>query len=300
MHHNDILNHHVLHACEEQAQDVILTHATILRHTFALPQFMDQHNYEYQEPSDTPITVSTAFQVYCDHSLHHECTHNPMAIKCNQYPNLSHNLALPQFLAQHNSEDLDPTDTPRAVPTALEAPSDDTYNPKCSHNPMETQCNQSQYPTLMKQNCTHSPSTSQVRKSNHSKPVAFPYPPDPGEHVLERSATPTALVERDKLDLSSLAPPKGRWKVLSVGPILPRVPHQALYVLVNLHLESSTKLNCQVIPCQALYVTSHLESSIKKLSFISPNILILFILDLHSLCQKLLLKQIEFPTANPA
>ena len=39
--------------------------------------------------------------------------------------------------------------------------------------------------------------------------MAFPYPPEPGEHVLERSVTPTALVERDKLDLSSLAPPKG-------------------------------------------------------------------------------------------
>ena len=74
---------------------------------------------------------------------------------------------------------------------------------------METQYNQSQYLTLMKQNCTHNPSTSQVRKSNHPNPVAFPYPPDPGEHGLERSTTPTALVERDKLDLSSLAPPKG-------------------------------------------------------------------------------------------
>ena len=39
--------------------------------------------------------------------------------------------------------------------------------------------------------------------------MALPYPPDPGEHVMERSATPTALVERDKLDPSSLAPPKG-------------------------------------------------------------------------------------------
>ena len=39
--------------------------------------------------------------------------------------------------------------------------------------------------------------------------MAFPYPPDPWEHVLERSATPTVLVEMDKLDLSSLAPPKG-------------------------------------------------------------------------------------------
>ena len=129
-----------LHACEEQDQDVILTHATILSHTFALPQFLDQHNYEYQEPTNTPSTVPTAFQVSCDHSLHPKCTHIPMAIQCNQYPNLSHNLALPQFLAQHNCEDLDPTDTPSAVPTTLQAPRDDTYNPKCAHNPMETQC----------------------------------------------------------------------------------------------------------------------------------------------------------------
>ena len=170
---------------------------------------MDQHNYEDQDPTDTPITVPTTSQVSYDPSLHPECTHNPMAIQCIQHPNLSHNLALPQFLAHHNCEDLDPTDTPSAVPTAPQVRSDDTYNPKCAHNPMETQYNQSQYPTLMKQNCTHNPSTSQVRKSNHSNPAAFPYPPDPGEHVFERSATPTTLAERDKLDLSSLAPPKG-------------------------------------------------------------------------------------------
>ena len=148
---HDNLTHHDIHACEEQDQDVILTHATILSHTFALPQFTDQHNCELQEPTDTPSTIPTAFQVSCDLTLH----------------------------------------------------------PKCAHDPMETQCNQSQYPALMKQNCTHNPCTSQVRKSNHSNPVTFPYPPEPGEHVLERSATPTALVERDKLDLSSLAPPKG-------------------------------------------------------------------------------------------
>ena len=109
----------------------------------------------------------------------------------------------------HNCDDLDPTDTPSAVPTALPAPSDDTYNPKCTHSLMETQCNHSQYPILMKQNCTHNPSTSQVSKSYHPNPVTFPYPPDPGEHVLETSSAPTTLVERDKLDLSSLIPPKG-------------------------------------------------------------------------------------------
>ena len=109
----------------------------------------------------------------------------------------------------HNCDDLDPTDTPSAVPTALQAPSDDTYNPKCTHSLMETQCNHSQYPILMKKNCTHNPSSSQVSKSYHPNPVTFPYPLDPGEHVLETSSAPTTLVERDKLDLSSLIPPKG-------------------------------------------------------------------------------------------
>ena len=175
------LNHHVPHACEEQDQDTIRTHATILSHTFALPQFMDQHNCEDQEPTDTPSTIPTVVQAPMDDRYNPECTHNPMAIQCNQYPNPSHNLALPQFLAHHNCEDLDPTDTPSAIPTTIQAA----------------------------KLCTHYPSTSQVKKSNHTNPVTLPYPPDHGEHVLEMSAGPTTLVKRDKLDLSSLVPPKG-------------------------------------------------------------------------------------------
>ena len=177
--------------------------------TESLPELKGHLDITNQEPTDTPSTMPTAFQVSCDHTLHPECTHNLMATQCNQYPNPNHNSALVQFLAHPNCEDLDPTDTPSAVPTALQATSDDTYNPKCAHNPMETQCNQSQFSTLMKHNCTHNPSTSQVKKSNHINPMAFPYPPDPGEHIVEKSTTPTTLVERDKLDLSSLVPPKG-------------------------------------------------------------------------------------------
>ena len=100
--------------------------------------------------------------------------------------------ALPQFLTHHNCDDLDPTETPSAVPTALQTPSDDTSSP-----------------FLMKPTCAHNLSTSQVSKSYHANPVPFPYPPDPGEHVLETSNAQTTLVERDKLDLSSLLPPKG-------------------------------------------------------------------------------------------
>ena len=155
--------------------------ATCNFETESLPEFKGQLDDINQEPTDTRSTIPTAFQVPRDDTYNLECTHIPMAIQCNQYPNPSHNSALPLFLAHHNCEDLDPTDTPSAVPTALQAP----------------------------KHCTHNPSTTQVKKSNHTNPMALPYPPDPGEHVMERSATPTALVERDKRDPSSLAPPKG-------------------------------------------------------------------------------------------
>ena len=55
-----------------------------------------------------------------------------------------HNFALPQFMAPPNCEDLDPTDTPSAVPNALQASFDHIFSPKCALNLMETQCNQSQ------------------------------------------------------------------------------------------------------------------------------------------------------------
>ena len=155
--------------------------ATYNFETESLPEFKGQLDDINQEHTDTPRTIPTTFQAPRDDTYNPECTHNPMAIQCNQNPNPSHNSALAQFLAHHNCEDLDPTDTPSAVPTALQAP----------------------------KHCAHNPSTSQVKKSNHTNPMTLPYPPDPGEHVMERSATPTALVERDKLDPSSLAPPKG-------------------------------------------------------------------------------------------
>ena len=113
----------------------------------------------------------------------------------------------------HNCDDLDPTDTPSAVPTALQAPSDDTYNPKCTRSLMETQCHHSQYPILMKKNCTHNPSTSQVSKSYHPNSVTFPYPPDPGEiltddtnSIIIRSAVRNTTKTSPNLRLD---PPKG-------------------------------------------------------------------------------------------
>ena len=62
--------------------------------------------------------------------------------------NLSHTFAPPQFMAQHNYEGLNPTDTPSTVPTTIQASIEHTFNPRSAHSPMATQCNQSQYPTL--------------------------------------------------------------------------------------------------------------------------------------------------------
>ena len=114
-----------------------------------------------------------------------------MATQCNQSqcssPN--HNFALSQFMTQSNYEDLETPDTPSTVSTTYQASSDHRFNPKCPHNLMETQCNQPPYLTSLNKICAHSPSASQNNQVGHSNSLASPYPPDPGEHVLKRSAT---------------------------------------------------------------------------------------------------------------
>ena len=154
-----------------------------------------------------------------------------MAIQCNQYPNPSHNSALPQFLAHHNCEDLDPTDTPSAVPTALQAP----------------------------KHCTHNTSTSQVNKSNHTNPMALSYPPDPGEHVMERSATSTALVERDKLDPSSLAPPKGEMEYSFSSTYLFKSPTSSTLCFGEPTLRKLTQVHLLFNPISSTKHTPHVS-----------------------------------------
>ena len=158
-----------------------------LDHTNLSPTdvFSTQHNYEGLNPTDTPSTVPTAIQATSDQTFNPMCAHNPLATQCkqSQYPNLNHNFALRQLMAQPNSEDLDPTDTPRAVPNTLQASCDYTFNPKCAHNLMETQCNQPQYLIPLNRICTHIPSASQNNQVSLSNSLASPYPPDPGEHV---------------------------------------------------------------------------------------------------------------------
>ena len=71
---NDNPNHYDIHTCENQ--DDILIHATNLSNIFALPQFMAQHTFEDQDPTDDPIAVPTASQASCNHTLKPMCAHN--------------------------------------------------------------------------------------------------------------------------------------------------------------------------------------------------------------------------------
>ena len=92
-------------------------------------------------------------------------------------------------MAQHKCEDLKPIDTPSTFSTFTQASSDHTSNQICAHNPMSIKCNQSQYLTLVKQICTHNLSARQISQANLSNSLTSQYPPDPGEHVLKKSAT---------------------------------------------------------------------------------------------------------------
>ena len=80
---NDNPNHYDIHTCE--IQDDILIHATNLSNTFALPQFMAQHNCEGQDPTDVPSAVATASQASCDHTIKPKCAHNPMGSPVQQF-----------------------------------------------------------------------------------------------------------------------------------------------------------------------------------------------------------------------
>ena len=84
---------------------------------------------------------------------------------------------------------MNPINNPSTFSTFTQASRDHISNQICAHNPMETQCNQSQYLNLLKQICAHNPSASQVSQANLSNSLTSQYPPDPGEHVLKKSAT---------------------------------------------------------------------------------------------------------------
>ena len=150
--------------------------------------FSSQHNndlfllsQEIDTPSDNPNHQDTHVCENQDDILIHAT-------------NLSHTFALPQFMAQHNCEDLKPTDTPS------KASLDHTFNPKCAHSLMATQCNQSQYLTLMKQICTHN--HLQVRLVKPTSPTLW----CPHTHQILQVLLPEEFIPPSLHTLCNLKP----------------------------------------------------------------------------------------------
>ena len=238
--------------------------------------FLEHHDYELfllQQKIDAPYD-----------NLSHQDTH--VYEKQDQDAFLihainSHNFAVPQFMAQHNCEDLNPTDTPSTVPTALHTSSDHTFNPKCAYNLMATQCNQSQYLTLMKQICAHNPSASQVSQTNLSNSLDSPYPPDPGEHVLKRSATATGEQEFPVKWFKFIHPsPKPRMTETPVQKLahVAYSPIASMNYLLTINLHDGypcSKFYCQKSIFHRLFTLSVISSqpcfTLVMITFAPPN-----------------------------
>ena len=108
-----------------------------LDHTYHSPTdvFSEHHEYELflqQKELDAPIDNLNHYDI-------HTCENqDDMLIHAT---NLSNIFALPQFMAQHNCEDHDPTNDPSAVPTASQASCDHSTKPKCLITQWISQCN---------------------------------------------------------------------------------------------------------------------------------------------------------------
>ena len=153
--------------------------------------FSVQHDYDlflFNQEIDTPSDN-------LNHQDTHVCEKQGQDDFLIHATDLSHNFALPKFMAQHNCENLKPADATSTISTFTQACSDHTSDQICAHNPMATQCNQSQYLILLKLICAHNPSASPVSQANLSNSLTSQYPPDPGEHGLKKSAT--EIVEQD-------------------------------------------------------------------------------------------------------
>ena len=128
--------------------------------------------------------------------------------------NLSNTVALPQFMAQHNCEDQDPTDGPSSVPTASLASCDHTIKPKCAHNPMDfpvqwfkfihpiPKPRMTKTPFQIAVHVTYSPIASMNYKGTINLHDGYPL-----FQVMKSEGYITPSLHILKHDLSSLAPP---------------------------------------------------------------------------------------------
>ena len=171
-------------------------------------------------------------------------------------------------MAQHNCEELKPTGAPSTVPTTLQSSSDHILNHKCAHHPMATQCNQSQYIILMKQVCSHNPPASQATQTNLSNSLAFPYPPDPGEHVLKKSARATSKQDFQVKWFKVLHPsPKPR---MTVTPVQKPV-HVSYSPVVSMNYQWSINLHDGYPLLQGMQPEEYIPPTLHTLSNHKPT-----------------------------
>ena len=218
--------------------------------------------------------------------------------------NLSNIFALPQFMAQHTCEDQDPTDDPIAVPTASQASCDQILKPKCAHNPIDIPVQWFKFiHPIPKQTMTKTPFQIAVHKayspiaSMNYKWTINLYDGYPLFQVMKQEGYITPSLHIPKHDLSSLAPSKGEMKssfswtssTLCFGePTLGKL--------------TQVKLLCS-ISSRTLWDSTLAKSNQESELCITkpiPFVILLVILEFHSLLQDLPLKQTEFPTATPA
>ena len=186
-----------------------------LDHTNFTPTdvFSEHHDYElfllqkeFDAPNDNP-----------NHYDIHTCENQDDILL--HATNLSSIFALPQFMAQNNCEDHEPTDDPSAVPTASQASCDHTTEPKCAHNPMDFPVQwfkvihpihkprMTKTPLQIAVHVAYSPIASMNYKWTINLHDGYPL-----FQVMKQEGYITPSLHIPKHDLSSLAPPKGEMK----------------------------------------------------------------------------------------
>ena len=186
-----------------------------LDHTYHSPTdvFSEHHEYELfllQKELDAPNDNLNHYDIHNSESQDDILIHAT---------NLSNIFALPQFMAQHNCEDHEPTNDPSAVPTASQDSCDYTIKPKCAHHPIDFPVQWFKFiHPIHKPRMTKTPFQIAVHKA-YSPIASTNYNWTINLHdeyalfqVMKQEACITPSLPIPKHDLSSLAPPKGEMK----------------------------------------------------------------------------------------
>ena len=171
-------------------------------------------------------------------------------------------------MTQHNNEDLKPTDTPSTVPTTIQAFRDHIFNPKCAHNLMATQCNQSHYITSLNKICVSDQSASQNNHVSLSNSLASPYPLNPGEHVLKSSDKEVGKQDFPVKWFKFIHPsPKSR---MTETPVQKPV-HVAYSPISSMNYQWTINLHDGYPPLQALLLAEYIPPSLHNLCNFKPT-----------------------------